>query len=668
MEKPLLIHGLIGNGRMLATLDRRGEVHHLYWPDIDRNQQVGRTLLGIYLVGRREETLWLSGSSFEHYQEYQGDTAILRTSGTDREAGMAFVMTDFCVPGRSLLVRRLRLVNQGSGVPRVILIHYAALDLEGSELLNACYYHAGAAAIVHYRQHTVCAIGLNRAVTGYTCGRERTEGAAFWDALDGHLEGKGIELGDVDGALAADLGALGPGEAVEVDVFWSWAAGREQALASLEEGRRVGAGALAADTGRFWEQWLAQGATHPCGEDLVDRLFRRSLVTIKLLSDAEHGGIIAAPETDPAFVGSGGYGYCWGRDAAWVSTALAEAGHYEESAAFYRWAQAAQEPDGSWYQRYYCDGSLAPSWGLIQGDETASVVFGVFHHFILTRNRPFLHAMWPMVRRAAEYLRRTLDPETGLPGPSIDLWEERLLESAYTAAAVFGAFTGAAYLAREVGDEAEAAVLQTEADHLRTILPDRLWAPGEGRFLRGLYRRIGRGEYLHRRACGEAVCEVHDGGLYGTYAELYDRGLDSSILGLAIPFGVLPPRDPRLQATAAQIAAYLGNPRVGGIHRYSGDCYRGGNPWLVCTLWLGWYELACGQKERAWERLEWAIAHRTALGLLPEQVNAETGAPFWVVPLSWSHALFVHLVLAFGRRGLLKAPAAVLNLSGADHR
>lgn len=669
MEKPLVIDAVIGNSRMLATLDRHGELHHLFWPDIDRDQQVGKTLLGIFPAGRREETLWLSGHGWEHCQEYLGDTAILHTRGVHRDAGLEFALRDFCLPGRSLLVRRLRVVNQGGPLPRAILLHYAALDLGGSPRLNACHYHPGGAALVYYRQDVVCAVGFDRPVAGYTCGREHSGGSALWDAADGHLDGRGIEMGDVDACLACDLGPLEAGGAVEVTLFWSWAACRTDALAGLEEARRHGGAGLEAETARHWERWLALGETAPAGEEVVDRVFRRSLVTIKLLSDAEYGGIIAAPEADPDFIGSGGYGYCWPRDAVWVASALTEAGHRQEADAFYRWARTTQEPDGCWYQRYYCNGSLAPSWGLVQADETASVLFGLLHHFALTQDRALLHEVWPMVRRGAEYLRRARDPDTGLPEASIDLWEERTEESAYTAAATYGAFIAAAYLAAEVGDQTSAQVYQEEAERLRAAILAGLWHPPDGRFLRGLWRRIGRGEYLHRRAHGEQVAELPQAGLYSAFAEHLDRGLDVSLLGLSVPFGVLSPRDPRMQATAGQIARHLENPRVGGIHRYSGDGYRGGNPWVICTLWMGLFELAAGEREKARERLSWAAAHRTSLDLLPEQVHGETGAPFWIIPLGWSHAMFIHLVLALRRRGGLDTarPLTSPGLCAADH-
>jgi oligosaccharide amylase len=626
VDKPLLLEAITGNSRLLATFDQRGELHHLFWPDVDRHQQVHRTLLGVFLSGRREETLWLSDHhGWQHDQQYEGGTPVLRTSGVHREAGIAFACTDFCVPERSLLVRRVRVANQGPDDLRPVFLHYAALDLEGSSRLNGCYYDSGAGALVYYRQRTVCAVGFDRPVAGYTCGRRKTDCSAWRDASDGRLHGRGIEMGEVDACLACDLRLLRPGEGDAVDVFWSWAATRAEALDGLAEGRRAGAEALARATHRFWERWLRRGENAPCRDETLSRLFRRSLVTIKLLSDAAYGGIIASPETDPDFVGSGGYGYCWPRDAAWVATALAEAGHPEEATAFYRWAQRTQEPDGSWYQRYFCDGSLAPSWGLVQGDETASVVFGVFHHFIVTRDRLLLVEFWPMVRRALEFLRQTMDRHTGLPGPSIDLWEEQVEESTYAAAAVYGAYTAGAYLAREIGERGAAEAYQTEADLLREAIVQNLWHPPDGRFLRGLFPGAG--------------------------AESLHRGLDASLLGLSVPFGVLSPHDPRMEATAEQIARYLSNPRTGGIHRYAGDSYRGGNPWVLCTLWLGLYELARGQTNAARQRLEWAAAHRTALDLLPEQIDRETNAPCWIVPLSWSHAMYVHLLLALRRRG-----------------
>ena len=38
--------------------------------------------------------------------------------------------------------------------------------------------------------------------------------------------------------------------------------------------------------------------------------------------------------------------------------------------------------------------------------------------------------------------------------------------------------------------------------------------------------------------------------------------------------------------------------------------------------------------------IDYALARQTSLGLLPEQVTRD-GEPAWVVPLGWSHAMFI---------------------------
>ncbi len=37
-----------------------------------------------------------------------------------------------------------------------------------------------------------------------------------------------------------------------------------------------------------------------------------------------------------------------------------------------------------WEQRFYTDCKLAPSWGY-QVDETASVIYGVYEHYLATK-------------------------------------------------------------------------------------------------------------------------------------------------------------------------------------------------------------------------------------------------------------------------------------------
>jgi GH15 family glucan-1,4-alpha-glucosidase len=78
----------------------------------------------------------------------------------------------------------------------------------------------------------------------------------------------------------------------------------------------------------------------------------------------------------------------------------------------------------------------------------------------------------------------------------------------------------------------------------------------------------------------------------------------------------------------------------GGVLRHEDDDYAGGNPWLISTLWLGLAERQAGDEPGHRASIDYALARQTSLGLLPEQVTRE-GDPAWVVPLGWSHAMFI---------------------------
>jgi GH15 family glucan-1,4-alpha-glucosidase len=158
---------------------------------------------------------------------------------------------------------------------------------------------------------------------------------------------------------------------------------------------------------------------------------------------------------------------------------------------------------------------------------------------------------------------------------------------------------------------------------LKEAIEKHLWSPSERRFLRGLKTQA-----------------IPSSGEQARYMLLSDTTVDISILGLSIPFGVFPASDPRMQATAEAISKHLTSP-VGGIYRYPGDTYRGGNPWIIGTLWLALQYIESGQGKKGSLLYNWALEHRTALDLFPEQIDRMKDKPCWVNPLGWSHAMFL---------------------------
>src|SRR4029453_1382763 len=92
------------------------------------------------------------------------------------------------------------------------------------------------------------------------------------------------------------------------------------------------------NTKHFWEEWVAKARIAP-GER--HHAIMRSLVTLKGLTYAPTGGIVAAPTTSlPETLGgirNWDYRFCWLRDATLSLPALMNAGYYEEAGAWREW-------------------------------------------------------------------------------------------------------------------------------------------------------------------------------------------------------------------------------------------------------------------------------------------------------------------------------------------
>jgi GH15 family glucan-1,4-alpha-glucosidase len=116
---------------------------------------------------------------------------------------------------------------------------------------------------------------------------------------------------------------------------------------------------------------------------------------------------------------------------------------------------------------------------------------------------------------------------------------------------------------------------------------------------------------------------------------------------------------------------------IGGVARYTNDYYHQvetdlakvpGNPWFICTMWLGQHAVARAKRaadlEPARQILSWVAARQMPSGVLAEQVHPRTGAPLSVAPLTWSHATVVTLVQEY----LDRCEALELKAPGSQRR
>ena len=626
---PYLPAAVLGNGELLVTLSARGEVERLFWPHVDGPEQLGE--LRLAFTPPRGTARPLDEPPFTWEQEYEGDTTALRTLA--RDGDLSVELLDLADPGSAVLARRVRASDAGA-----ILVAVEP-SFDGGGQATAGYVDPATGGLVFYGRGIALAVltdplphdaAVRRAGTG-----ERAQ-----------VEHRFPVAGELD------VGVHG-----EATVYAALGAHAGEALGRASAARAEGFEALLYRRRRRDCELLAASAP-PAGQD---DLYRRSLLVLETLTDRATGAAIAAPECDPSFAHSGGYGFVWPRDLCYGLLALLAAGRAEQAAAGLRWLARVQAPDGLWLQRYWVEGAPAPAWSPHQLDETGIVLFAYEAAWRELADEALDSELWPSARAAASFLARVVDDESGLLLPSIDLWEQDDAQHAYTSAAAVGGLRAAAALAQrnqpELADEWLAA-----AATIAAAIDEHLWSEADGHYVRArlVARDDEHGEPVPRQFVGRPAFPART----VRSVDPLDRRLDSSLLGLAWPFAAVDPASARMTATAAAVQDRLAAPG-GGLLRHEEDSYRGGNCWPLCTLWAALYRRLIGDEGAALRAAEWARSRATPLGLLPEQSHAD-GTPAWVLPLGWSHAF---LVLALRPELRLVAESALdVSAPPASHR
>jgi glucoamylase len=674
---------VLGNGQLLICLDEKGSIVQLFYPYIDTGPHIRTFFLGLQVKGIAQanvselqtsdtqqqkqvfsnETVtnksqdfvsWLADDEWVHELRYVDGAAAVECVSVNTRVRIRVQQIMTVHYNHNLFMNDIRVTNLNNSPVICKFVTYAGFDIDYRRSGNTCYFNIDNSMLTFFSNDRYISLTCDAPIEGFGCDKCSLGELdyVFQDASSGTFNSREYAVGQVSGATSHNFGRIDPGGNItqRMHICFGRSLDEVKALSSSVESVKPDI----ADTTTWWRQQYAH-AQLTSGSINIRNVYNRSLITLRLLTDSGTGGIIAAPECDPDFRSCGGYGPCWPRDGAFIGYALDTVGKYDHARTFYDWALRVQSISGVWYQRYYVNEQIAPTWGLVQFDETGAVVWAMCHHIQLREDLSFGQKAFPQLIRACQYMQESLDQETGLAPMTKDLWEERDCISTFACASTWAGFHELSELALMLGENREAELWSSAATNLKTAIETHLWDASSGRFLRGLKTRVHPHDVERLRSdssfSGSDILEIEFAGK-PRYLRRRDATIDASILGLSFPYEVFSPSDPRMMATAETIFSRLTTP-VGGIRRYEDDPYRGGNPWVICTLWLAIQDLASGRQERALDLYKWVVEHRTSLDLLPEQVDRVTGEPCWVIPLGWSHAMFILATRALTGKGLL---------------
>ena len=638
---------VLGNGNIYVGLDKYAQVRDLYFPYVGLENQVGghyKHLVGIWVENKFS---WLNDDSWDIKIDCEDEALVSLITAHNKSLGIILTFHDVVYNESNIFLRKISITNESDRNREIRLFLGHQFELYKSHSSETAYFDPIGHTLIHYKGQRVFL--MNGELDGlpfsdYSTGVFNIEGkeGTHKDAEDGILEKNPIEHGPVDSVMG--FNAFLKDKESKTVYYWVCAA------ESIEEAKKLNDYVLhktpehlIKSTTDYWIAWVNKYNFSFFGlPKEVVTLFRKSLMYVRAHVDSK-GAIIASGDSSMMQYGKDTYSYMWPRDAAFTAITLDKAGDPNVAKRFFQFANEVISEDGYFMHKYRPDKSLGSSWhpwikaGVIQlpiqEDETALVIYALWQHYEHSRDLEFIESLYnPLIRKAAQFLIHFRDPDTGLPKPSYDLWEEKYGVSTFTCATVYGALVAASRFAELFGKTAEKREYARAAEEIKAGILEHLYDKESGNF----YKMI--------RVKGKE--------------KIIDKTIDiSSIYGI-YNFGILSVDDPRVVGAVTNTEnALLVKTSVGGCARYENDHYfrvannTPGNPWFIATLWLAQYYIMRAENEKALEivrdKLSWVNRYALQSGILSEQINPYTGEQLSAGPLTWSHSEFVNTVIMY---------------------
>jgi GH15 family glucan-1,4-alpha-glucosidase len=385
-----------------------------------------------------------------------------------------------------------------------------------------------------------------------------------------------------------------------------------------------------ADALAWWGGWTARCTYDGPWRDQV----LRSLITLKALTYAPTGGIVAAPTTSlPERLGgvrNWDYRYCWLRDATFTLMALSVNGYVDEAAQWRNWLLRAAAGDPADLQILYgpagerrlleielpwlpgYEGAKPVRIGNAASKQLQLDVYGEMMDVLDVARRAGLPPdpdAWSLQKTLLRHLAGAWKK------PDEGIWEVRGPRRHFTHSKV---------MAWVAFDRAVRAVEQAGLDG-----PVERW------------RTI-------RAAIHEEVCANGFDPKGATFVQYYGADIvDASLLMIPL-VGFLPAADSRVAGTVAAVERQL--LRDGLVQRYRHDDRQRGvdglppgeGAFLPCSFWLADNYVLAGRRDEAVGLFERLVALSNDLGLLSEEYEPDARRLVGNFPQAFSHVALVN--------------------------
>ena len=633
---------IIGGKDLTASYTKNGELLRLMYNTPDFRQ-----FLDFYHTGVKINDsciIYLHQDQNNRYnQYYTEDTNILNTEIENTYFNLQIKQIDFVSMKNSVLIKRYIFKNNNTIDLNVnFLVHSKLLsnfnNMVGSKIENDVL-------LQYSHNNTLCMFSKKHINAHQLNDVDNNIGS-------GVISDKDYIGMSADSSINYEVGIIKPGETKELDIYMyildNGQVAKEEMWKNIENIRKEDVTNEQASVQKYWKKYVKDHINIELKEEnreynqKFNQVYKRSILLFPLLTNKTTGGVAAAVEVDEDRTQCGRYGYCWPRDAVFITRAFDKVKMQKETDKFYKiFCKNTQSKNGMWEQRFYTDGRLAPCWGY-QIDETAGVVYGINEHYKATGDQKFLKETLKMSENAVKFLFVYMDNILGIKDESdivkneiektyhtedrnklpisYDLWEMHEGVHLYSLASIYAAFNALL----EIYD-----VLKSEYEEKNRLK------------LESINKITKKIEFYKKEITKYVKANMYNEQTNTLKRNTNDNIVDISLLGTVVPFKMYNAKDKMVQNTVERINMTL-RTYTGGYLRFEGDHYRGGNsPWSISTLWMALYYNEIGEKEKVEQCIEFIVNSANQHGFIGEQIDNNTLEPNWVIGLAWAHAMFI---------------------------
>ncbi|NBA96752.1 glycoside hydrolase family 15 protein [Pseudomonas sp. R5(2019)] len=585
---PALIedYALLGNCRTAALVDKSGSLDWLCFPRFDAGACFAA------LLGDEENGRWRIGPAdevLEVTRQYRDGTLILETRFRTAR-------------GEALLIDCMPLAEHSS-VLRIVVGLKGQVDFE-MDLTMRFDYGSSVPWVVKAEPLTLTAVAGPEMLV--------LRSATALQPRDYHT---------------ASQFSVGAGERRVFTLSW------QNSTCPLEAGFDAEAALLETE-----RQWRAFSDRCPSVGEWTGQV-KRSLITLKALTYAPTGGIVAAVTTSlPEHLGgerNWDYRYCWLRDATMTLLAFMNLGFFDEACAWREWLLRSVAGNPEQMQIMYGLGGerRLPEYSLpwLAGYEGSRPV--------RIGNAASLQQQLDIYGEVADAL--SLAIKGGLPRHPRSTSIARLILP-YLEKIWQRTDAGLWEVRGEPQHFVHSKVMAWVAFDRAAGLSD---TTEQGREQARHYREVA--DLIHAQVCAKGV----DAKL-GCFVQAYgSRQMDASLLQIALT-GFLPANDPRVVATVAQIEKRL--MQDGLVLRYdtASGCdglAPGEGSFLVCSFWLADVYVLMGRRDDAQALYKRLSGLCNDVGLLAEQYDPASQRMLGNFPQAFSHIGIINTALNLHR-------------------